>query len=335
MVKLSRSIVELMVIEHGRETFLERISDPFWFQSLGCVLGFDWHSSGLTTTLCGALKEALKDMGGEVGLFCAGGKGKTAINTPLELDRIGEAFGINTEELKDTSRLVAKVDNTLLQDGYQIYHHVVFFTSDCRWAIVQQGMNERIRYARRYHWLGENVTDMVEEPHSGIASSKLHKTIALNMTDRESRDNRNAIKELLKDRRTLLRELDKVEKLTLPERHHISPQDIDLKKLRRSVERIEENINTFEDILKIRGIGAKTIRALALIADLIYGAKPSFKDPANYTFAHGGKDGHPYPVQRDIYDATIDTLKKAIEKAKIGNREKIEALKKLSRILND
>ena len=227
------------------------------------------------------------------------------------------------------------MDNTLLQDGYQIYHHVVFFTSDCRWAIVQQGMNERIRYARRYHWLGENVTDMVEEPHSGIASSKLHKTIALNMTDRESRDNRNAIKELLKDRRTLLRELDKVEKLTLPERHHISPQDIDLKKLRRSVERIEENINTFEDILKIRGIGAKTIRALALIADLIYGAKPSFKDPANYTFAHGGKDGHPYPVQRDIYDATIDTLKKAIEKAKIGNREKIEAIKKLSRILND
>lgn len=336
MVKLSRYVLEFMVMEHGRKVLLKRLSDPYWFQSLGCVLGFDWHSSGLTTTVCGAIKEALKDIGRDIGVFMAGGKGKTALRTPEELDRIGEILGIDTERLKDISRLVAKVDNTLLQDGYQLYHHTLIFTEEGLWAVVQQGMNEKERYARRYHWFGENLKSFVEEPHSGISAQKVHERITLDMTSSESSESRNAILNLLKDKGTLLKELERVRKLELPRRHYITPEDFNVKKLRDTIKKVDESsLNGFEDLLRQRGIGPKTIRALALVSELLYGAKPSFKDPARYSFAHGGKDGHPYPVQRDVYDVTIDTLKRAIERAKVGNREKVEAIKRLSRILND
>ncbi len=336
MVKLSRSILELIVIEHGHKTLLERLSDPFWFQSLGCVLGFDWHSSGLTTTVCGAIKEALKDVGKDIGVFMAGGKGKTALNTPKELEIIGEQTGIDTEPLMDVSRLTAKVDNVLLQDGYHLYHHTIIFTENGFWAVIQQGMNTSNRYARRYHWLGERLNSFVEEPHSGISAQKVHEKITLNMTAEESSGSRNAITEMIRDKKVLLQELDKIKTLNLPERHYISPKDLDTKKLKEMIRKIDESsIKTFEDLLRVRGIGSKTIRALALVSELLYGAELSFKDPARYTFAHGGKDGHPYPVRKDIYDATINTLKKAIEKAKVGEREKIEAIKKLSKIFND
>ncbi len=335
MVELSRSIVELMVIEHGRKTLLERLSDPFWFQAFGCVLGFDWHSSGLTTTVCGALKESLRGLDRELGVFVVGGKGKSALRTPEELEKLGELTGLDTENLKDVSRLVAKVDNTLLQDGYQLYHHTFVFTEDGSWAVIQQGMNTEKRYARRYHWLGDGLKSFVEEPHSGISSQVIHERIELNMTARESRDTRSSITELLRDKKALLKELDKIETLNLPSRHYIRREDLNLKRLKDTVKKVkEEDIKVFEDVLRQRGIGPKTIRALALISELVYGTKPSFRDPARYTFAHGGKDGHPFPVQRDIYDASIETLKRAISKAKVGEREKVEAIKKLSEILN-
>ncbi|RLJ70366.1 hypothetical protein BCF55_0637 [Hydrogenivirga caldilitoris] len=336
MVELSKSIVELIVIEHGRRTFLERLSDPYWFQAFGCVLGFDWHSSGLTTTVCGALKESLKGLDRELGLYVAGGKGKSALKTPEELERIGETVGINTETLKDISRLVAKVDNTLLQDGYQLYHHTIIFTEEGLWAVVQQGMNTNNRYARRYHWFGGGLKSFVEEPHSGISAQKVHERITLNMTAKESRDSRESITELLKNKDILLREIESIETLNLPRRHDVRREDVDLKKLRETVKKVrEEDIKEFEDVLRQRGMGPKTIRALALVSELIYGAKPSFKDPARYSFAHGGKDGYPFPVQKELYDGTIDTLKRAIAKAKVGDREKVDAIKKLSKILND
>ncbi|WP_457599814.1 DUF763 domain-containing protein [Hydrogenivirga sp.] len=336
MVELSRSIVELIVVEHGRRTLLKRISDPYWFQAFGCALGFDWHSSGLTTTVCGALKEALKGLDRELGVYMVGGKGKTALRTPQELDLVGDKTGIDTERLKDISRLVAKVDNVLLQDGYQLYHHTLLFTEDGDWAVVQQGMNTQDRYARRYHWLGENVNSFVEEPHSGISAQRVHERIALNMTDRESREARDSIRELLQNKEALLRELERIETLTLPRRHNLSKEDVNLRKLRETIRKVrEEDIREFEDVLRQRGMGPKSIRALALVSELIYGAKPSFRDPARYSFAHGGKDGHPFPVQKDIYDATVDTLKRAIARAKVGEREKLEAIKRLSKILND
>ena len=334
MVELSRSILELIVMEHGRETLLRRLSDPFWFQSLGCVLGFDWHSSGLTTTVCGALKEALKDTGGDLGLFMAGGKGRTALRTPEELDLIGDRFGIEVEHLKEVSRITAKVDNALLQDGYQLYHHVLVFTSEGSWAVIQQGMNTEERLARRYHWLGENLESFVEEPHSGISAQKVHEKIILDLTSERSRDSRKSIVELLKDRETLLRELETIKRLDLPRRHYITPEDLNLESLRKTVAGLER-VEGFEDLLKVRGVGPKMLRALTLVSELIYGARPSFEDPARYSFAHGGKDGHPYPVRRDVYDATIETLKRAIEKARIGQKEKVEAIKRLSRVLND
>ncbi len=334
MVSLSEAILEFLALEFSREEILRRLSDPFWFQALGCALGFDWHSSGITTTVCGALKEALKNLGSDIGMFAVGGKGKSAIETPQQLDTLGERFGLEVEHLKEVSRLVAKVDNTLLQDGYQLYHHVLFFTKDGLWTVVQQGMNTQKKLARRYHWLGEKVESYVEEPHSGISSQVIHGKIPLNLTSNKSKDTREVMCELLKNKEAFLKELDGIRKLSLPSRHYISPKDFNVNKLRETVEKIETNIESFEDLLRIRGIGPKTVRALALVSEIIYGAKPSFEDPARYSFAHGGKDGHPYPVKKDIYDATIETLKEAIAKAKIGEREKAEALKKLSRIIS-
>ncbi len=334
MVRLSESIVELIVLEHGTEIFLRRLSDPFWFQSLGCVLGFDWHSSGVTTTVCGALKVALGRIGEEVGLFGAGGKGRSALRTPEELREIGERTGAPVEKLIDVSRLTAKVDSSLVQDGYQLYHHALFFDREGRWCVVQQGMNPEAGYARRYHWLGEGLGSFVEEPHSGISADRVHRRIRLNLTDSEAGRIRKSILELLRSG-DLLKEAERVKRLKLPPRHYLDPSDLDIRNLERTFRALESSIDGLEDLLRIRGVGPKTLRALALVSEIVYGAPPSFRDPARYSYAHGGKDGHPYPVRRDVYDLTLDTLKKAIAKAKIGEREKLEAIRRLSRILDD
>jgi hypothetical protein len=326
---LSRQIVVAIITEFGSGELLRRLSDPFWFQAMGCVLGFDWHSSGLTTTVCGALKEGVKGIGNEIDLFVAGGKGGTSRKTPSEIEVFGNRIGIDSERLIYASRMSAKVDSTALQDGYQLYHHVFIFTKGGSWAVIQQGMRTEDRTARRYHWLGEGVKDFVNEPHSAICCD--YRGMALNMVAKESAGARDVSTKLSNERpETVVSELKKVRRLFLPSRHHMEVYDINPERLYKILLKTYEiQPQNFEGLLSIEGVGPKTIRALSLISELLYGEPPSYRDPARFSFAHGGKDGHPYPVDRKIYDKTIEVMKKAIESAKLGNRDKIDSIKRL------
>ncbi|MEO0076106.1 MAG: DUF763 domain-containing protein [candidate division WOR-3 bacterium] len=330
MTKLSRAIVEVIIGEFGIEEFLRRISDPIWFQSFGCVLGFDWHSSGLTTTLCGALKEGLKDLEKEFGLFVAGGKGKTSRKTPDEIKASAMRLSFNPEPMVYASRMSAKVDSCALQDGYQIYHHTFFGTKDGKWAVVQQGMNVNTRWARRYHWLSLDLTDFVVEPHKAIVCDQ--KGTALNMVAKESEKSRTLSTVIACEKpKITIKTLEKVKRLTLPEHHPILVSDINPARFEKiMLKTYELQPDNFSDLLAINGVGPQTIRALALIAELIYGAQPSFTDPVTYSFAHGGKDGHPFPIKKHDYDRSIQILETAIRQAKIGNYDKLTILKKLS-----
>ncbi len=333
MKRLAREITFIIVAEYGQDEFLKRISDPFWFQSLGCVLGFDWHSSGVTTTVGGALKEGLKGLEKELGLVVAGGKGKTSRKTPEEIVLWGERFNLSVSLVSNlvyASRMSAKVDTSCLQDGFQIYHHNFIFTPKGSWAVIQQGMNPDLFSARRYHWISDELKDFVEEPHKANCTQKKSKT--LNLTAKKSKRTRNLSVELIKDDLFgLLKGLKRLEVLDLPKTHPIYEQNFDIKRLERTVNQIKEKEpKDFERMLGIKGVGPKTILALALICELIYGTKPSWKDPARYSFAHGGKDGYPYPVHRETYDSSIEILKKAINKSKIERSEKIQSLRALS-----
>lgn len=330
MVSLSREISIAVVSEFGPEEMLKRLSDPFWFQAFGCVLGFDWHSSGVTTTVCGALKEGIRGTEREVGFYVAGGKGKTSRKTPSEIEAIGEKISMDPSPLIYASKMAAKVDNTALQDGYQIYHHVLVFTPGGSWAVVQQGMNEGTRYARRYHWYGPDVKDFVSEPHAAICCDK--KGGALNMVAEES-DQARKVSTLLSHEppERLIREIKRLKSLTLPGRHSVSLQDIHPDRLYKIFcKTYERQPEDFKGLLGTEGVGPKTVRALALLSELIYGVTVSHRDPVRYSFAHGGKDGHPYPVDRMTYDMSIEVLRKALASARLGQGEKIEAFKRLS-----
>ncbi|MBD3426720.1 MAG: DUF763 domain-containing protein [Candidatus Omnitrophica bacterium] len=333
MKLLAREISLAVCGEYGTEGYLEKISDPFWFQAFGCVLGFDWHSSGVTTTVCGALKAALEDAGKEVGLFVCGGKGATSRKTPSELESLAEKRLVDAdpEKLVYASRMSAKVDNTAVQDGYQLYHHTFLVDRSGRWAVVQQGMNADSRWARRYHWLGSRVADFVCEPHSAVCCDQRNE--ALNMVDRKSARARTLTAELARrDPVKTVSEYKRIDSLRLSSRHHVTKRDIRPENLKKillgSYRKVPAN---FEQLLGLRGVGPATIRALALISELVYGAKPSFRDPARFSFAHGGKDGHPYPVNRQVYDSSIDFLRRAVSKARIGSTDKMKAFKRLSR----
>ena len=331
MVKLAREITLFIVVEFGPEEMLRRMSDPCWFQAFGCVLGFDWHSSGVTTTACGALKEGLKGLEPDLGLFVAGGKGSTSRRTPTEIEAFGDAISVDPSPLIYASRMAAKVDNAALQDGYQLYHHVFLFTKGGSWAVVQQGMNEVNRYARRYHWLGESVADFVCEPHAAICSQGRGEV--LNLVANESNAARSTITSIATEQPTeeVLKDIERLKTLDLPRRHYISVQDIHPDRLSKSLVVIyERQPKGFEELLSIEGIGPKTVRALSLISELVYGAPPSFRDPARYSFAHGGKDGYPFPVDRQTYDQSIQLLAQAVQKARIDNSEKREALRRLN-----
>lgn len=330
MKTLARSIVLAIVSEYGVGGLLRRLSDPYWFQSLGCILAFDWHSSGLTTTVTGALKEAIRGLEGEIGLFIAGGKGLTARKTPQQIESVAERYSIDPFPLIYASKLSAKVDNVAIQDGYQLYHHVMIFTNKNEWAVIQQGMDPTSRTARRYHWLGENVKDFVREPHEAVCCDRRGKV--LNMVAEESEDARKTITEIAREKpHILLRELNSIKRLDLTSRHHISASDIDPKRFYSTMlKTYERRPPDFERLLGLEGIGPKTIRALCLISELIYGVPPSYRDPARFSFAHGGKDGTPFPVDRKIYDRSIDIIKSAVMSAKIGQREKMDAIKRLS-----
>jgi len=330
MTKLAREITIAITTEFGPEEMLHRLSDPFWFQAFGCVLGYDWHSSGVTTTVCGALKEGIKGLETDLGLFVAGGKGKTSRKTPTEIEGIGHLLKSDTSSLVYASRMAAKVDNSALQDGYQLYHHTFLFTKNGLWSVVQQGMNEGNRYARRYHWLGEKVTDFVCEPHSAICSQARGE--ALNLVAAESEPARDTITQIATEEKPekIVDQLKRLKTLDLPSRHHLSLVDIHPDRLHKTLLiTYEHQPDNFENLLSLDGVGPKTLRALGLISELIYDVPISLRDPARYSFAHGGKDGHPYPVDRKTYDKSIEILHQALERAKVGDKEKIAALRRL------
>jgi hypothetical protein len=344
MCLLAGEIVQALVYEHGQEEFLRRISDPYWFQALSCVLGFDWHSSGTTTVTTGALKIALSP--DRHGIAVAGGKGKASIKTPSDIQRLGDSLSISSDKVADlvrSSKMCAKVDNALVQDGYQLYHHAFFFTEKGEWAVVQQGMNDL--YARRYHWLSDHIKSFVEEPHSAICSQRQEQTV-LNLTAAESRENRKATLDIVRDgpsrlcsfrvQRSLLDFGHKMPspapELSMPRRHElIAFLDIAENGRKALQMAYELQPSSYEELVALRGLGPKSIRALALISELIYGASPSWKDPAKFSFAHGGKDGTPFPVDRATYDGTIRILHDAVEEAKLEKKDKYNAIKRLEK----
>ena len=336
MVKLARGITIAIVTEFGAEEMLKRLSHPYWFQAFGCILGYDWHSSGVTTTLCGALKEGIKGLEPSLGLFVAGGKGRTSRRTPQELEVWGYSLSLDTTPLIYASRMSAKVDSAAIQDGYQLYHHTFLFTNSGSWAVVQQGMNKTKRYARRYHWLGESVSSFVNEPHSAILSDV--RGAALNLVASESKTARTTIAGIATTEKPehIVAELKKLKILNLPFRHQLTADDLhpdSLSKILLST--YERQPGDFEELLGLKGVGPKTIRALSLISELVYGIAPSYRDPARYSFAHGGKDGIPYPVDRKTYDQSIELLSRAINKTKIGIGERKSALNRLDRLRVD
>ena len=329
MARLSAAIAEIIFLEFGPEEFLARIADPLWFQAMGCAVGFDWHSSGLTTTLCGALKEGLASFGDDSPVAICGGKAKRAIHTPDELTQWGEKWSIDASSFVTMSRLCAKIDNSAIQDGFDLYHHVFMFTRSGAWAIVQQGMNRRQRNARRYQWLWKEELDVTSEPHTGITCNERYDV--LNLVAKESVDVRTAAVEFTKEAPEEMMKIWNEVALAMPARHYISPADINRTRLFKIFEVMHESEpGTFKDLMQIKGVGPKTLSALALVSELVYQKPPSFRDPARFSFAHGGKDGHPFPVNRKTYDESIQFLKTCLDKARIGDREKLDAFKKLS-----
>ena len=335
MVELSGAIIEIMVMERGPHEVLRCLSNPFWFQALGCVLGFDWHSSGLTTTTCGAIKEAMKIKGKELNLLVAGGKGRTSRKTPEEIIHHCDSLGIEKgDHLVKISRLVAKVDSAGIQDGYQLYHHVLFFTPEGSWAVIQQGMHELHRYARRYHWLSETVHSFVESPHEAIVSPYRHSSI-LNLVAPESRRSRGGIVTLSKlPPEKLTGTIKKFDTLALPRQHPLRGENFHAQRLEKTLQKTYANPPPdFEHLLLTQGVGPKTLRALALLSELMFGDQPSFEEPEIFSFAHGGKDGHPYPVDLPTYHHSIEILNRCIQQAKIGRSDKIKSLKALYRFI--
>ncbi len=330
MKNLAGEILYLIAVEYGTQEILKRFSDPFWFQAFGCLLGFDWHSSGITTTVMGAVKEGLKRYP-ELNLFVAGGKGKTSLKTPQEIIKICEQKGIiYGDKLVNLSKLTAKIDNSAIQDGFNLYHHTFIFTSEGEWAVVQQGLDPEKLFARRYHWLSENIKKLTIEPHTAICCDIKKPT--LNLVDKNAEPLQSSMVELITSHPDKLVGEMKLALLSMPKRHYISIEDIDVKRFKTVLEKAyEKQIKNFEELLSIRGTGAKFLRALALTAEIIHGTKASFRDPARYAFAHGGKDGHPFPVNRIVYDHTIEILKEITNKAKIGELEKSKALKRLAK----
>lgn len=338
MVELAGCMAEMIVSEYGPDTLLQRLADPRWFQAFGCVLGFDWHSSGLTTTACGALKESVKGKQTELGLFIAGGKGAASRKTPDEIRSFCDRFTCSTpaDDLVRASRLSAKVDNTALQDGYQLYHHVFFFSPSGTWSVVQQGKNDTNHYARRYHWNSAGLDSFVSDPHAGIASPGKSPNV-LNSVAKEAAPNRDAVHGLvLQGPGTVNRELKAASELKLPARHHITANDFSVRGLEKTlVTAYETQPVGFEDVLLTPGMGPKALRALVLVAELAYGTPASWRDPASFAFAHGGKDGIPYPVDRPVYDGTVALLKQAIGRSRMGQSEKLQAVRTLARFWPD
>ncbi|MDQ1279834.1 MAG: uncharacterized protein QG670_1096 [Thermoproteota archaeon] len=349
MQGLAREIVSIIIDEYGQEKLLQRLADPFWFQALGCVLGYDWHSSGVTTVVTGVLKSLIVPE--EQGIAVVGGKGKASTHAQDEIIDVGMKFGLSEEDIKllrYSSRMSAKVDNTAIQADYPLYHHTFFICENKKWAVIQQGMNISNRTARRYHWLSDNVKSFIVEPHEAVVCDIVKERV-LNMTAKESEKSRKAAVDLVNE------EPKRVERLILSLRHRNQstlencmrkedetkdytidffsmPWNINWKALETAYEFQPKN---YEELLGIRGIGSATVRGLALVSEIIYGEKPSWTDPVKYSFAYGGKDGVPFPVDRRSMDSSIEFLREAVEQARIGHEEKLSAFKRLKAMVTE
>ncbi len=332
MAQLARGIIIAIIEEYGTEEFIKRISNPYWFQALGCLLGYDWHSSGLTTVTCGAIKQGLVGVEKEIGLFVTGGKGRESRKTPKEIESWSNKtrIKINAEELIYASKMSAKVDSTAIQDGYNLYHHTFFFTKSGSWAVVQQGLNYKTRLARRYHWYSKDTKSFISNPRIKICDSKRYKRV-LNLVHKKSQKAQKVITEISKfNIKKILKEYKTIIKLDYPRREWIKTTDIKPENFEKVLlKTYEKQPRDFEELLNVKGVGPKSIRALALISELTYGTKASWRDPVKYSFAHGGKDGYPYPVDKATYDKSIEVLKNAIQKAKIDKNEKRNCLIRL------
>ncbi|MEJ2905270.1 DUF763 domain-containing protein [Pedobacter panaciterrae] len=329
MSRLGLAITEAIIIEYGTAEVLRRLSDPFWFQSLGAVMGMDWHSSGITTSVMGALKASVNPHYKELGIYICGGKGKKSRQTPDELLKFGERTGLNGNDLVRSSKLSAKVDNTALQDGFQLYMHNFIVDKHGLWTVVQQGMRDGSSTARRYHWHSSSLKSFVDEPHTGICGKNQGQI--LNLVAKEALLSRNAMLSMTAEHPE--RMIGEVRKLVLPAHHDVRAKDVDLKRLGAMLWLShEKNPSDFEELLLLEGMGPRTLQSLALVSEVIYGTSARFTDPARFSFAHGGKDGHPFPVPLNVYDETISVLSKAVYKAKIDQADKLHAIQKLSEL---
>jgi hypothetical protein len=330
MASMGLAITESIVLNYGAAEFIRRMSDPFWFQSLGAALGMDWHSSGITTSVMGSLKQAINPHSKELGIYICGGRGKHSRKTPDELIQISDTQGLNAHYLVKASKLTAKIDNTAIQDGFQLYLHSFVLTKDGDWAVIQQGMNSDSKLARRYHWHSKNVKSFVEEPHTSVIGTNQGEI--LNLTDKEAKPAHVGILNVTTEHPD--RMVREIQHMIMPRNHDVQCKDVDLKRLGTVLAlAYEKQFQNFEELLLLKGLGPKTLRSLTLISEVIHGTPSRFKDPARFSFAHGGKDGHPFPVQTRVYDDSLLFLKNAIHQAKIGYYDKQRAMKKITGLL--
>ena len=340
MTTLGTAITESVVHHYGHSAFLSRLSDPFWFQALGSVMGMDWHSSGITTSVLGALKRGLNPRTHELGIYICGGRGRHSRNTPDELRRIAERTGLDGDALVRTSRLAAKVDNNAIADGFQIYLHGFVLTKQGEWAIVQQGMNEQSRLARRYHWHSATVKDFTCEPHTAIvgppspigSGAPGEPPHIQNLVDERAKPAQDALLTVAGENPQ--RTLSEVIKMRLPSHHDVRAKDVDLKRLGAVLAvSHERKLRDFASLLLVENLGPRTLQSLALIAEVIHGTPTRFADPARFSFAHGGKDSHPFPVPLKTYDESIAVLRRGLDAAKVGDTEKIDGMKRLEKFV--
>ncbi len=332
MVKLALPVVESIVAEYGQNGFLSRLSDPFWFQSFGAVIGMDWNSSGVTTAVMSALKTSLNPHSNALGIYVCGGKGKQSLQTPNELMRVGNQTGLDGNYLAQCSKLSAKVDSTAIQDGFQIYMHHFIVSNKGEWSVIQQGMQTNTSKARRYHWNSDSVKSFVEEPHTAICGENQGQI--LNLVDKLALPSQQAILKLTHENpEKIIKELPH---LLVPTYHQVKAKDVDLKRLGSILWLAqEESIQKFEDLLLLKGLGPRTLQSLALVSEVIHGTPARFIDPARFSFAHGAKGGRPFAVPTKVYDETIAALTASVEKAKLGQLEKAQAIKKLTKIAQE
>jgi uncharacterized protein len=330
MAALGGAISESIILHYGPDELLARLADPFWFQAFGCVLGMDWHSSGITTSVIGALKRSLQPKAAELGIYICGGRGRHSRRTPDELVAVGERTGLNASELIRASRLSARVDNNAVGDGFQLYLHSFIVARDGQWVVIQQGMNDQTGMARRYHWHSAALKSFVASPHSGIAG--LPQGQIMNLVDCQAAPAQAAILEILRQKPE--KNLQEIRKLTMDRQHEVSRHCVDLKRLGAVLlTAYERHLSDFASALLLEKLGPRTLQSLALVAEVIHGTPTRFCDPARFAFAHGGKDRHPFPVPTKVYDRTVEVLQTSLEKAKLGEKDRSEGLSRLHRFV--